>query len=181
MTNLNVQRVVFGEKMSAASVETVNAFKQTFQQMIDKNGLTRDRVYNNEILTESRTVFSLESENDINEWLQCDSTEVGYQLLTDEEIVKVADKDDSCDFEADIEYDGGEIADVMVANTDSRKAAKEATTNMENFIDWYVQQEDANPTDTMILRRLRNFAHKKSETTVKQTKVSEFFKKLNIE
>lgn len=35
-----------GEKMSAASMETVNAYKQNFLQMIEKNGLTRDQVYN---------------------------------------------------------------------------------------------------------------------------------------
>lgn len=35
-----------GEKMSAASVETVNAFKVKFQRMIDEHSLTRDQVYN---------------------------------------------------------------------------------------------------------------------------------------
>lgn len=39
---LNIQ----GEKMSAASVETVNEFKEKFAQMIKENGLTRDQVYN---------------------------------------------------------------------------------------------------------------------------------------
>lgn len=35
-----------GERMSAASIETVNEFKTTFQKMINDNGLTRDQVYN---------------------------------------------------------------------------------------------------------------------------------------
>lgn len=35
-----------GEKMSAASTETVEAFKAKFQEMIERNGLTRDQVYN---------------------------------------------------------------------------------------------------------------------------------------
>lgn len=35
-----------GEKMSAAGVETVNAFKDKFQKMIDELCLTRDQVYN---------------------------------------------------------------------------------------------------------------------------------------
>lgn len=39
---MNIQ----GEKLSAASVETVNSFKETFQKMIHENGLTRDQVYN---------------------------------------------------------------------------------------------------------------------------------------
>lgn len=35
-----------GEKMSAACMETVNAFKVKFQQMMDDNGFSRDQVYN---------------------------------------------------------------------------------------------------------------------------------------
>lgn len=35
-----------GEKMSAASVDTVNAFKEKFGRMINEMGLTRDQVYN---------------------------------------------------------------------------------------------------------------------------------------
>lgn len=42
MRKLNIE----GEKMSAASIETVNAFKVKFQKMIDENHLTRDQVYN---------------------------------------------------------------------------------------------------------------------------------------
>lgn len=35
-----------GEKMSAASVESVNAYKEKFKRMIAESGLTRDQVYN---------------------------------------------------------------------------------------------------------------------------------------
>lgn len=35
-----------GEKMSAASVETVNAFRDKFKKMIDEMGLTREQIYN---------------------------------------------------------------------------------------------------------------------------------------
>lgn len=35
-----------GEKLGAASVETVNAFKIKFQKMIGENGFTREQVYN---------------------------------------------------------------------------------------------------------------------------------------
>lgn len=37
-----------GEKLSAASTEIVDAFKQKFQRMIDENELTRDQVFNAE-------------------------------------------------------------------------------------------------------------------------------------
>lgn len=35
-----------GEKMSAASIETINDFKAKFQRMVTEMGLTRDQVYN---------------------------------------------------------------------------------------------------------------------------------------
>lgn len=35
-----------GEKLSAANIETVNAFKVKLQQIIDENNLTREQVYN---------------------------------------------------------------------------------------------------------------------------------------
>lgn len=35
-----------GEKMSATSVESVNAYKEKFKRMIAESGLTRDQVYN---------------------------------------------------------------------------------------------------------------------------------------
>lgn len=138
-------------------------------------------VVTNEILAESNAVFSLESENDIVNWLQCDDKELGYQLFTDEEIVEMVTEEENPDPEIDDDYDGGEAIDFVFKTTDSRKEAKQAASNMDNFIDWYERQEDANQTDSMILRRLRNLAFKKSEVTKKQTKVTEFFGAMNIE
>lgn len=119
--------------------------------------------------------FNLEN-NEIDEWLQCDSADVGYQLLTDDEIIEQVIEDESFDSETDdAEYDGSEpSADVPTA-TDLRQEAKQAVSNMQKFIEWYEQQPDANHIDTMLLRKFRIYAAKKSEASIKQSKLTDHF------
>lgn len=87
-------------------------------------------------------------QNEIIEWLQCDSTQTGYQS-TDDEIIKSLKVEEN----VDADYDGSEIHDV-VTKKDERKEACQVALNIEKFVD------EANNTDTMILRRLRNLALK---------------------
>lgn len=127
-----------------------------------------------EIVAVSSGVFSLD-EVEIGEWLQCDESVDCYQLLTDEQIIDMATEAELTT-DSDAEFDGDDATDdETVTAKDMRKDAREAAANIEEFIDWYSQQEDANKTDTMMLRRLRGFAVSKSETTTKQTKITEFF------
>lgn len=133
-----------------------------------------------EILAGANAAFSVNNDtNEILEWLRCDDKEVGYQLLTDDEIVELVVEDDTNQSEnEDNEYDGSVITEGDIATAkDLRNEAKEAVTGMEKFIDWYQQQDEASHIDTMLLRRLRNLAIKKTETSVKQTKMTEFFTK----
>lgn len=129
-----------------------------------------------EILAETNDVFALD-ESDIMDWLCNDDKDLGYEVLTDEQIVEVSLEDETDQPEnEDLEYDGSELTvdDVAVAK-DLRKDAKEAASNIQKFIDWYEQQDDANYTDSIILRRMRNLAMKKSEAPVKQAKLTDFF------
>lgn len=129
-----------------------------------------------ELLTETQAVFSLD-ESDALDWVCNDDNELGYEILTDEQIVEVSLEDETDQTEnEDCEYDGSEftVGDVAAAK-DSRKDAKEAASNMQKFMEWYEQQDDANYTDSMILRRMRNLAMKKSEAPVKQAKLTDFF------
>lgn len=179
----NLKNVVDNVSDAWADVSTQtlqNAWNKLWPQTTESNANEIDSV-TIEILSESNVAFSLESENDIVEWLKCDENELGYQLFTDEEILEIVNEEENADSKVDDEYDGSETVGAAVKNSDSRKEAKQAVSNIEKYIDWYEQQEDANSTNSMILRRLRNFAFKKSETTKKQSKVTEFFKKMDIE
>lgn len=86
------------------------------------------------------------------EWLRCDSTQLGYQLLTDDEIIESLMEEENVIAEIDADYHGSEIDDV-VTKKDERKEACQAAAYIEKFIDWFVYQDEANNTDTMILHQ----------------------------
>lgn len=73
-------------------------------------------------------------------------------MLTDDEIIEMAVEPEATDSETDTdaEYDGGDDADEVATLKDLRKEAREAADNIQQFIDWYAQQEDANHVDVMI-------------------------------
>lgn len=130
----------------------------------------------NEFLADTTSALNLES-GEFEEWLHCDDADVGYQLLTDEEIIElVVEEDENTDCDTDdTEYDGGELADAAPTVADLRKEAKQAVSLMQKYIEWYEQQDEAERTDTVLLRRFRSFAEKKSLISVKQPKLTEYF------
>lgn len=140
-------------------------------------GETVDNTVYDEIVADSTVAFQLD-EVEIGEWLLCDDSEACYELLTDEQIIEMATETELTDSETDTdaEFDGGDITDDETSK-DARKDARSAAAGIEQFIDWYTQRDEANKTDTMMLRRLRSIAVLEAETTTKQTKISEFFKK----
>lgn len=72
-----------------------------------------------ELLTETQAVFSLD-ESVALDWVCNDDNELGYEILTDEQIVEVSLEDETDQTESD-----------------SRKDAKEAASNMQKFMEWY--------------------------------------------
>lgn len=145
---------------------------ETYEITIEGNdidGLTT------EISALTSSAFNTENDEMI-EWLNCDNDDVGYQLLTEDEIIEEFIGDETVD-ESDADYDGGDsesLASVDSAS-DNRKEAKEAIDSIQKFIEWYQQQEEADMIHTMVLRKLRALAVKKSETSLLQTKLSDFF------
>lgn len=115
-------------------------------------------------------------EAEVEEWLNCDKEEVGYQFLTDDEIAEeVLTTDDEA---IDSEYDGSQHGENTPAESvDQYQEAKEAVQLLDKFIYWYIKQEEAECITVLNLRRLREMAKKKSEKTKKQSKVTNFFEK----
>lgn len=127
-----------------------------------------------QINSEAASIFGLEM-IEANEWLHCDADDVGYQLLTDDEIIQeISNETDTSEINEDGE-DGGEADEGDLAPVDSCQEAKEAGLHLQKFIDWYGKQEEADITHTMLLRRFRNFASKKAEKKYKQAHMTDFF------
>lgn len=72
-------------------------------------------------------ISSLQSDEIVN-WLRCDEAELGYQLLTDDEIIEIANEDETnagSETESDAEYDGSENTEDLITAKDLRKDAKD--------------------------------------------------------
>lgn len=178
----NLKNVVDNASMAWADVSN-ETLKRAWHKLLpteedpQSNTVECDTV-TSELLAESAAVFSLDDENGLNDWLHCDDDELGYKLLTDEEIIEKTTSDEVVDADTDVEFDDTEITGAVMAK-DLRKEAKEAASHIQNFTDWYIQQKDADRTDSLILQRMFRYATIKSETTIKQSKITEFFSQKN--
>lgn len=127
----------------------------------------------NEILATISAALELEN-NEIKEWLQCDAADIGHHVLTDDEIIDHVNEGNVDSEMEDAEYDGSEL-EVAPKPVDLRKAARNAASGMQTFIDWYEQQSEATHVQTMLYRKARIFAMNKSMAQQKQTKLTDHF------
>lgn len=142
----------------------------TFEITEVNDGLTTD------IAALTSSAFNTENDETI-EWLDCDNADIGYHLLTDDEIIEEFLEDETVDESDGEDYDGGESlsGSQSLTSSDYRKQAQEAIDYSHKLIEWYQQQEEADMITTMVLRKVRALAVKKTETAMVQTKVSDFF------
>ena len=108
------------------------------------------------------------SDQEINEWLNEDANDPGYQIFTDEEIVQqvvgpsaeeVADLDDDADQdEPDATISSGQAADML-----------------DQCMKWYERQEEATASSLLLLKRVRDLAAGKRYKNLKQLTLSSFF------
>lgn len=94
----------------------------------------------------------------------------GFEILNDDEIVyRVIAVEEGEEDETD--YDEG--AD---HSQESRSSHSEAETMLSKCIDWFEMQEEANATQVLLLRKIRNIAAQKARASKKQKKMTDYFK-----
>lgn len=106
-------------------------------------------------------------EQNINEWLNCDLDDPGYQIMTDEEIVEhiqLADKED--------EEDYNDFTDESPTPSHD-----EAFHCLETAMRWLESLKECDTMQLLSLKRLRDLAAKKRVSGLKQKKISDFFTK----
>lgn len=109
------------------------------------------------------------SENDISSWLEVDKEDLGYEILPDDELIThVLNSDKTNETEAceDVSED--------MPSTISHLVAQDMLTKV---IDWYENQEEADSLQLILLRKVRNLASQKCRQTIKQKKITDYFKK----
>lgn len=105
-------------------------------------------------------------EKEINEWINCDMQDPGYQILNDNEIV--------VEIEGENEENENEIENECSEN-DPGPSHSEAFECLETAMKWLERQKDADPIQAMHLRSIRDMAALKRMSSLKQEKIKSFF------
>uniref|UniRef100_H3A2J1 HTH psq-type domain-containing protein n=1 Tax=Latimeria chalumnae TaxID=7897 RepID=H3A2J1_LATCH len=111
------------------------------------------------ILKHTEGCENVDNEN-IEQWFEVDSTEPGYEVLTDSEIVRRVQG------QADITSENEEEQTELIPKRRiSHASALEWT---ENLLDYLEQKDDTLLSDKLVLRRLRTTIRNKQKTSMKQ-------------
>lgn len=98
------------------------------------------------------------------EWLAQDTSDPGYQLLSDDEIVAM------------VVNEGGESEDESSEEpTTTCVTHAQAYSALETALTWLESQTDTDPAHLLLVRRWRNSAAMKRTQTQTQTKISSYF------
>lgn len=101
------------------------------------------------------------------EWREGDDNDVGYQELSDDEIIsEVLDYAD-IDSEESSENDENTPPRQLVSNKDAFEA-------FDTCMRWMEQQEETTPQQVMVLQKLKNDATKKRSANLKQLSMNDF-------
>jgi len=104
----------------------------------------------------------------ISEWLLMDTNDPGYQILSDDEIVRNLFEEDETE-EKENETDD-------LTEGEYGPSHSEAFDALDLAFKWFERQEESNTTQLLQLRKLRDLAVLERKSTMKQTKISSFFK-----
>ncbi|CAH1996004.1 unnamed protein product [Acanthoscelides obtectus] len=108
------------------------------------------------------------SAEDVGEWMACDTSDPGFQILNDDEIVESVRED--------VEVEVGEelSADVEV---DAGPSASEAFAGLETALKWMERQPECDHLQLLTVKRMRDLAARKRMKNAKQLTLTEMFKK----
>lgn len=106
--------------------------------------------------------------DEVLEWLDCDKFDGGFEILNDDEIVLSVTT-----VQEEVEIDNDEGEDL----TEKTKTSHcEAESMLSKCIDWFETQDEANATQILLLRKIRNIAAQKARVSKKQKKMTDYFK-----
>lgn len=120
---------------------------------------------NAEVLELAHQLDSNLEDEDVCDWMNIDSGDQGYQLLTDEEIVQqVTQTNEIAEEEEDEQCENEDVP-----------SSREVTDMLDKCLLWYERQGECTPTSLMLLKRVRDLAATKRFANLKQLKLDLFF------
>ncbi|XP_049302204.1 uncharacterized protein LOC125775598 [Bactrocera dorsalis] len=108
------------------------------------------------------------SAEDVGEWMACDTSDPGFQILNDDEIVVSVREDVEVEVEEELS------ADVEV---DAGPSASEAFAGLETALKWMERQPECDHLQLLTIKRIRDLAARKRLKSAKQLTLTEMFKK----
>lgn len=107
------------------------------------------------------------SAEDVGEWIVCDSSDLGFQILNDDELIESVTEEnveEEDDLNVEVEVDTG-------------PSASEAFAGLETALKWMECQPECDHIQLLTVKRMRDLAARKRITTVKQLTLTEMFRK----
>ncbi|KAL3286431.1 hypothetical protein HHI36_000939 [Cryptolaemus montrouzieri] len=110
-------------------------------------------------------------DDDMKEWVTCDSNDQGFQNMSDDEIVEnilqineqQEMQEDEAEENIDVENDTGPSHDV-------------AFHALETALKWFEKQTDSDTVSLLQLERIRDIAAMKRRSCLRQMKITKYFK-----
>lgn len=110
-------------------------------------------------------------DDDMKEWVTCDSNDQGFQIMSDDEIVEnilqrneqQEMQDDETEENQDVENDAGPSHD-------------EALHSLETALKWFEKQTESDTVSLLQLKRIRDLAAMKRKSGLRQMTITKYFK-----
>lgn len=107
------------------------------------------------------------SAEDVGEWVACDSSDLGFQILNDDELIEsvteeIVEEEDDLNVEVE---------------TDTGPSASEALAGLETALKWMERQPECDHIQLLTVKQMRDLAARKRMTSVKQLTLTEAFRK----
>lgn len=149
---------------------------RAWNKLLKRSRGTENDETENEVLNILETITNVEifadcDKQDINEWLHVDTTDPGFQVLTDDEIVQnvIQEENNENEKEQDEEMEGES------SHEEHGPSHAEAFQALDLAFKWFERQQESDPIQLLHLKRVRDLAAVKRRTNLKQTSISYFF------
>ncbi|CAG9584542.1 unnamed protein product [Danaus chrysippus] len=109
--------------------------------------------------------------DDVQEWITCDSNDPGFQMMSDDEVIenllqsneKHEIKEDETEDNQDEEYNAGPSHD-------------QAVHALETAMKWFEKQTESDPMSLLQLKRIRDIAAMKRKSGLRQMTITKYYK-----
>lgn len=140
--------------------------KDTEEDADENEPETLENVSEVAVLCQSVPGFQECDAADVEEWLDIDRNDMGYEILDDNDIATSVQES---------ENNEGSDSEEEPADDHSVPSHSEAFTALETVMSWYETQPECSQVQLLLLKRMKDLAGNKRVSKLTQPKISDFF------